>query len=113
MVGGQAVRGQKRSVMAESFSVRQDEQLLDEISKAHTAWLIAMENFNHATEKETVDDAIYLLIAAERRYEGLLRVAKRRGLGVDLHGNMKLLVNSAPVSGLVHHEGDDLCQLRG
>ncbi len=113
MVGGQAVPGQKGSVVSESWAVRQDEQLLDEIGKAHTAWLIAMEHFNHATEKETVDDAIYLLIAAERRYEGLLRVAKRRGIGVDLRGNMQTIVNHAPVSGLDRQEGDDLCQLRG
>ncbi len=112
MVGGQAVRGQKQRKAADSFAVRQDEQLLDEISKAHTAWLIAMEHFDHATEKDTIDDAIYLLIAAERRYEGLLRIAKRRGLGVDLRGNMQA-VNHAPIPGIGRHEGDDVCQLRG
>ena len=107
------MRGRKQSVPTNDWTLRQDEQLLDEITKAHTAWQVALEQFNHATEKDTVDDAIYLLIAAERRYEGLLRVAKRRGLGVDLHGNMQAVHPGTAGTVAVHGEGDGLCQLRG
>lgn len=68
-----------------------NEQLLMDIAQAHREWAIAMEHFNHATEPDVIDDAIYLLIAAERRYEGLMRIARRQHLYVDLHGQISAL----------------------
>lgn len=62
----------------------QDEELLASIEEAHAALQIALQQFNSATSSEVVDDAIYLLMAAELRYEGLLRVARRRNLHVEL-----------------------------
>lgn len=68
----------------------QHEQLLVEIAQAHREWTIAMEHFNNATAHDVVDDAIYLLIAAERRFEGLMRIARRQNLSVDLRGRVSV-----------------------
>ncbi len=66
----------------------QNLELLTKIAEAHAAWQVAMQQFNDASSADVVDDAIYLLTAAEMRYEGLLRIARRRRLCVDLNGNM-------------------------
>lgn len=77
----------------------QHEQLLADIAQAHREWTIAMEHFNNATVSEVVDDAIYLLIAAERRYEGLMRIARRQNLCVDLHGRVGVVPSSFVAAG--------------
>lgn len=75
---------------------RQNERLLSDIAEAHRQWQLAAQQFNFAVEKECVDDAIYLLAAAEMRYESLLRVARRKRLGVNLDGRPAV---STPDSG--------------
>lgn len=66
----------------------ESERLLQELEQAHVNWEIAMEQFNNADGNDVIDDAIYLLLAAEMRYEGLLRVARRMGIGVDTKGRL-------------------------
>ncbi|MCY0870130.1 MAG: YaaL family protein [Firmicutes bacterium] len=63
-----------------------DERLLADIEQAQLAWEVATEQFNHACDADVIDDAIYLLTAAELRYEGLLRIARRRNLRVAVSG---------------------------
>ncbi|MCY0902753.1 MAG: DUF2508 family protein [Firmicutes bacterium] len=76
----------------------QHEQLVADIAQAHTDWTLAMEQFDNATAADVIDDAIYLLIAAERRYEGLLRVARRQRLVVDLRGRVLAVEPMTPAS---------------
>lgn len=66
----------------------ESERLLQELEQAHRNWEIAMEQFNNADGNDVIDDAIYLLLAAEMRYEGLLRIARRMGIGVDMKGRI-------------------------
>lgn len=61
-------------------------QLLQDLYDALDAWQLAIHHFNQAIEPEAIDDAIYLMMAAEKRYEGLLRIAKRSQLTVRLDG---------------------------
>jgi hypothetical protein len=63
-----------------------DERLLADIEQAQLAWQVAAEQFNHACDADVIDDAIYLLTAAELRYEGLLRIARRRNLQIAVAG---------------------------
>ena len=64
-------------------------QFLQDLNDAYEAWQLAVHHFNQALDSESVDDAIYLLIAAEKRYEGLLRIARRRHLAVAFNGAIK------------------------
>lgn len=73
----------------------ESERVLEELEQAHRNWEIAMEQFNNAVGDDVVDDAIYLLLAAEMRYEGLLRIARRMGIGVDMKG--RIVEGEAPV----------------
>ena len=67
---------------------QQNEQLLHDLDEAYDAWQLALHHFNQAQDPESVDDAIYLLIAAEKRYEGLLRIARRKRLAVAMSGDV-------------------------
>ena len=66
----------------------QNEQLLHDLDEAYEAWQLALHHFNQALDPDAVDDAIYLLIAAEKRYEGLLRIARRKHLAVAMGGEI-------------------------
>ncbi|WP_248929125.1 DUF2508 family protein [Paenibacillus hamazuiensis] len=62
-------------------TVKQDRlELLQEIKKAHLDWVTAQKHFDFVLEKEQIDYAVYALEAAEKRYEMLLRQAKRLGV---------------------------------
>lgn len=52
-------------------------QLMEEIRIAHQIWDNAQESLNWVEGSEEVDYAIYALAAAEKKYEMLLRQAKR------------------------------------
>lgn len=68
------------------LELRQNERLLADIAEAHRQWEQAVQHFNCAVDSECIDDAIYLLAAAEMRYESLLRVARRKRIGVNPAG---------------------------
>lgn len=51
--------------------------LLDEIRAAHAEWQHAMRRLDYALGADQVDYAIFALEAAEKRYEMLLKNAKR------------------------------------
>lgn len=57
-------------------------ELLQEIRKAHADWLVAQHRLDYALEKEQIDYAIYALEAAEKRYEMLIKSAKREKLSL-------------------------------
>ena len=81
-------RRKREAEIADGWDLAQRERLVVDIEDAHRAWKMALEQFNCADSQDVIDDAIYLLIAAERRYEGLLRVARRQRISVDLHGQV-------------------------
>lgn len=66
----------------------ESEKLWHDLWEAHQAWKLALQQFNNAVDADVIDDAIYLLMAAEMRYQGLLRVARRRKLNVDPKGSI-------------------------
>ena len=66
----------------------ESEKLWQDLWDAHREWGIALQQFNDAVDPEIIDDAIYMLMAAEMRYEGLLRIARRRRLSVDPSGRV-------------------------
>ncbi len=69
-------------------NISESEKLWDDLWDAHRAWELAWQQFNHTVDPDIIDDAIYLLRAAEMRYEGLLRIARRRKLNIDLNGRI-------------------------
>ncbi|WP_166244311.1 DUF2508 family protein [Paenibacillus turpanensis] len=54
-----------------------DWELVAQIKRAHVEWTIAQNRFDIALEKDEVDYAVYALEAAEKRYEMLLKQAKK------------------------------------
>jgi hypothetical protein len=52
-------------------------ELIHEIHKAHLEWTTAQLRFEFVVEREQIDYAVYALEAAEKRYEMLIRQAKR------------------------------------
>lgn len=52
-------------------------ELLQEIKRAHREWVVARKHFDFVVDKEQIDYAIFALEAAEKRYEMLIRQAKR------------------------------------
>lgn len=55
------------------------EKLRQEIADAHREWENANRFFDYAEGPDQVDYAIFALISAEKRYQMLLRLAKRTG----------------------------------
>ncbi|HHV78649.1 MAG TPA: DUF2508 family protein [Firmicutes bacterium] len=64
---------------AEPTSRRQC-QLLDALNEAKRDWLAAESYFKIVSEPELVDHAIFLVEAAKRRYEYLLRLARQENI---------------------------------
>jgi len=56
---------------------RWTEELRKEIAVAHQEWINASTFFEIAEGKDQIDYAIFAMIAAEKRYEMLLRLAKK------------------------------------
>lgn len=70
--------------------------LLEDIRKAHSDWIVAQNRMDAVVGKDQVDYAVFLLEAAEKRYDMLLKSAKEihldalensvgTGLPVDFH----------------------------
>lgn len=54
-----------------------EQQLLLEIAEAHRDWVNAHYHFEQAEGSDQIDYAVYAIEAAQKRYEMLLRQAKR------------------------------------
>ncbi|WP_042171128.1 DUF2508 family protein [Paenibacillus gorillae] len=67
----------KRRAAVEMDTVQWTEHLRSEIAEAHREWVNANRFFDIAEGQDQIDYAIYSIITAEKRYEMLLRVAKR------------------------------------
>ncbi|OAS15473.1 DUF2508 family protein [Paenibacillus oryzisoli] len=63
--------------------LKQDKiMLIQEIHAAHQTWVAAQAHFEFAVDKDQIDYTIYAMEAAEKRFEMLIKQAKR--LGVSL-----------------------------
>ncbi|WP_058300978.1 DUF2508 family protein [Gorillibacterium timonense] len=51
--------------------------LLAEIRRAHEQWVIASEHLNWVGVTEEIDYAVFAMAAAEKKYDMLLRQAKK------------------------------------
>ncbi|WP_261808158.1 YaaL family protein [Paenibacillus sp. N3.4] len=58
------------------------QQLIQEIRKAHETWVAAQAHFEFAVEKDQIDYAIFAMEAAEKRFEMLIKQAKKLGLSL-------------------------------
>ncbi|GGA15914.1 hypothetical protein GCM10008018_70760 [Paenibacillus marchantiophytorum] len=67
-----------------------DKQLLiQEIRAAHQTWVAAQAHFEFALDKDQIDYAIFAMEAAEKRFEMLIKQAKK--LGVSLIDSDRLM----------------------
>ncbi|UKS25627.1 YaaL family protein [Paenibacillus sp. HWE-109] len=67
-----------------------DKQLLiQEIRTAHQTWVAAQAHFEFALDKDQIDYAIFAMEAAEKRFEMLIKQAKK--LGVSLIDSDRLM----------------------
>ncbi|MDP1513322.1 DUF2508 family protein [Paenibacillus sp. CMAA1739] len=56
------------------------QELFAQIRASHAEWLRAHRLFHEATGKDEIDYAIFVLEAAERKYQIHLKIAKQQGL---------------------------------
>lgn len=56
--------------------ITEEEKMLRSIREAHREWLAKEEYFNHATDPDLVDFAIYDIEASKRKYIYLLKKIK-------------------------------------
>ncbi len=54
--------------------------MLNSVKEAHREWLAKEEYFNHATDPDLVDFAIYDIEASRRKYTYLLKKSKRKNM---------------------------------
>ena len=81
---------------ANTVELNRAEKLLDAVRKARDEWMIAKSNFLMVSDDDLVDQAIYTIAAAEKRYLYLLKLARKEKLtsgpdNIDL--NRMLLKN--------------------
>lgn len=62
---------------------RTPESLLSDVEQARQQWLDAKAYFNHVTDPDLIDMAIYSIEAAEKRYMYLLKVARTQGVRLE------------------------------
>ena len=56
--------------------------LIQEIRSAHQTWVAAQAHFDFAVDKDQIDYTIYAMGAAEKRFEMLIKQAKRLGISL-------------------------------
>lgn len=56
-----------------------DEVMIKALQEAKESWQTARSYFDHATDPDLIDHAIYSIEAAERKYMYLLKQAKTKG----------------------------------
>ena len=73
---------------------RERQKLLREIAEAKRSWQIAQKKLDYVLEPDQIDYAIFALEAAEKRYEMLLRQAKKMRLSAVEEESGKWMVGS-------------------
>ena len=81
LVGTWAAPGTEAEVAPERRDV---ELLLSDVEAARQQWLTAKAYFDYVTDPDLIDMAIYSIEAAEKRYMYLLKVARNRGVRLEV-----------------------------
>jgi Protein of unknown function (DUF2508) len=72
------LKSKKRAANLKKKSELQEQlELLDEIETAKREWENAQRFFEYAVDGDSIDYAIFAIASAEKRYEMLIRKAKR------------------------------------
>lgn len=69
-----------KSEKAFNEDVEIQKEIFEDIKKSHEEWKAAHYMFEEAVEQDQIDYAIFILEAAERRYQMHLRRAKQYGV---------------------------------
>lgn len=72
-------------------SILENKEIIQAANEAKEDLLRAEEYFQTVNEPELIDYAIYSLSAAKSRYLYYLRLAKERGITVDIKSNLKVM----------------------
>lgn len=62
----------------------EEEKLLDMIKEAHREWKNSESYFNNATDPDLIDYAIYKVEANRTKFRYLIKLAKEKGIQVEL-----------------------------
>ncbi|SEM02928.1 DUF2508 family protein [Paenibacillus sp. OK003] len=68
----------------------EEDQIYSDIQKAKAEWERAVRQFEEAQGQDEIDYAIYVLEAAERKYQIHLKRAKRVGINKAVIGNREM-----------------------
>ncbi len=60
------------------------QELLDRVRQAHKDWQTALNNFNYCSDPDMIDYAIYNIDATEKKYIGLIKIARKENVTAQL-----------------------------
>lgn len=66
------------------FEEKHEDKLIEAVRTARNEWLIAKANFLLVSDQDLVDQAIYTIAAAEKKYLYLLKIARQENISADL-----------------------------
>lgn len=71
---------EQRNIITRKKKSREEiEEVVENLKKARNEWVIASMNYEFAQEEELIDYYIYLMKAAQLKYDYLLKKAKEKG----------------------------------
>lgn len=70
------LKGLFKNLIKRNQGLSEEEKILNSVREAHREWLNKEEYFNHATDPDLVDFAIYDIEASRRKYTYLLKKMK-------------------------------------
>lgn len=88
LLGKYGMKNTKTKTVQEELK-KDKQMLIQEIRTAHETWVAAQAHFEFALDKDQIDYAIYAMEAAEKRFEMLIKQAKK--LGVSLIDSDRLM----------------------
>lgn len=94
-------RFRNRSNALEKYNEKYKLELLEDLQKAHADWLVLQSAFEYAVEPNQIDQVIYQLNAAEKKYELLYRQAK-----VVFRSNDGVPLKTPPLQKEIQQGGD-------
>lgn len=64
----------------DEWQMSEDARFIREIKEAQANWEVAVAKLDYAVDKDQIDYSIFAIEACEKRYEMLLRQAKKRNI---------------------------------
>ncbi|MFC4768510.1 DUF2508 family protein [Effusibacillus consociatus] len=62
----------------------EEEKFFAELQQAHKEWVLAQQRIDLLADPELIDHAIFVLEAAEKKYNFYLRKAREKGIRVNI-----------------------------